>query len=97
VSQPIEPPIDYRRFVPAEAELLAEFLTAEDWPYFASGAPPTFPRPAPRPGLLERRWRPVMLDRAEQADRKPIPRPRGAAPQAHTDKWRVRLMLAGLA
>jgi hypothetical protein len=39
VSQPIEPPIDYRRFVPAEAKLLAEFLTAEDWPYFAGGAP----------------------------------------------------------
>jgi RimJ/RimL family protein N-acetyltransferase len=31
--------IGYRRFVPAEADLLAEFLTAEDWPYHAGGAP----------------------------------------------------------
>lgn len=27
----------YRRFVPAEAGLLAQFLTAEDWPYHRSG------------------------------------------------------------
>ena len=26
-------PIEYRRFVPAEADLLAEFLTTEHWPY----------------------------------------------------------------
>lgn len=25
--------VEYRRFVPAEADLLAEFLTTEDWPY----------------------------------------------------------------
>jgi RimJ/RimL family protein N-acetyltransferase len=31
--------IRYRRFVPAEAALLAEFLTTEDWPYHGSGAP----------------------------------------------------------
>lgn len=29
--------IDYRRFVPAEADLLAEFLTAGDWPYHSPG------------------------------------------------------------
>jgi hypothetical protein len=39
VSQPVEPPIDYRRLVPAEAELLAEFLTAEDWPYVPNRQP----------------------------------------------------------
>jgi RimJ/RimL family protein N-acetyltransferase len=33
--------IEYRRFVPAEADLLAEFLTAEDWPYFAGDSGPT--------------------------------------------------------
>jgi RimJ/RimL family protein N-acetyltransferase len=32
-------PISHRRFVPAEADLLAEFLTAEVWPYHGSGAP----------------------------------------------------------
>jgi RimJ/RimL family protein N-acetyltransferase len=32
--------VEYRRFVPAEADLLAEFLTAEDWPYFAGGPGP---------------------------------------------------------
>jgi RimJ/RimL family protein N-acetyltransferase len=31
--------IDYRRFVPAEADLLAEFLTTEDWPYHGPGTP----------------------------------------------------------
>jgi RimJ/RimL family protein N-acetyltransferase len=31
--------IGYRRFVPAEADLLAEFLTTEDWPYHGAGAP----------------------------------------------------------
>jgi RimJ/RimL family protein N-acetyltransferase len=31
--------ISYRRFVPAEADLLAEFLTTEDWPYHGAGAP----------------------------------------------------------
>jgi hypothetical protein len=25
--------VEYRRFAPAEADLLAEFLTTEDWPY----------------------------------------------------------------
>jgi RimJ/RimL family protein N-acetyltransferase len=28
----------YRRFVPAEAGLLVQFLTTEDWPYHGSGA-----------------------------------------------------------
>ncbi len=32
-------PVGYRRFVPAEADLLAEFLTAEDWPYHSAGPP----------------------------------------------------------
>jgi hypothetical protein len=32
--------VEYRRFVPAEADLLAEFLTAEDWPYFAGPGRP---------------------------------------------------------
>ncbi len=27
--------MEYRRFDPAEADLLAEFLTGEDWPYFS--------------------------------------------------------------
>jgi RimJ/RimL family protein N-acetyltransferase len=31
--------ISYRRFVPAEAAMLAEFLTTEDWPYHGTGAP----------------------------------------------------------
>jgi len=31
--------IEYRRFVPAEAELRAEFLTTEDWPYHGPRAP----------------------------------------------------------
>jgi RimJ/RimL family protein N-acetyltransferase len=31
--------IGYRRFVPADADLLAEFLTTEEWPYHADGAP----------------------------------------------------------
>jgi RimJ/RimL family protein N-acetyltransferase len=31
--------IKYRRFVPAEADLLAEFLTTQDWPYHAAGSP----------------------------------------------------------
>ncbi len=31
--------VTYRRFVPAEADLLAEFLTTQDWPYHAAGAP----------------------------------------------------------
>ena len=33
--------IEYRRFSPADAELLAEFLSTEDWPYHGSGAPGT--------------------------------------------------------
>lgn len=28
---------EYRRFVPGGVELLAAFLTGEDWSYFASG------------------------------------------------------------
>ena len=39
MSQPVAPSIEYRRFVPAEADLLVEFLTAEDWPYFSGGTP----------------------------------------------------------
>ena len=35
----MSPPVEYRRFVPAEADLLAEFLTAEDWPFFSGGTP----------------------------------------------------------
>jgi RimJ/RimL family protein N-acetyltransferase len=31
--------IEYRRFSSADANLLAEFLTTEDWPYHGSGAP----------------------------------------------------------
>jgi|ERR1035438_1552587 hypothetical protein len=31
--------IGYRRFVPAETDLLAKFLTTEDWPYHGDGAP----------------------------------------------------------
>jgi len=31
--------IEYRRFAPADADLLAEFLTAEDWPYHGAGMP----------------------------------------------------------
>src|SRR5580658_936743 len=31
--------IEYRRFSPADADLLAEFLTTEDWPYHGSGTP----------------------------------------------------------
>jgi RimJ/RimL family protein N-acetyltransferase len=30
--------IGYRRFAPAEADLLAEFLTTEDWPYHEASA-----------------------------------------------------------
>jgi RimJ/RimL family protein N-acetyltransferase len=33
--------VEYRRFVPAEADRLAEFLTTEDWPYHGPGAPGT--------------------------------------------------------
>jgi RimJ/RimL family protein N-acetyltransferase len=33
------PDILYRRFFAAEADLLAEFLTTEDWPYHGAGAP----------------------------------------------------------
>lgn len=35
-------PVDgicYRRFVPAEADRLAEFLTTEDWPFHGTGTP----------------------------------------------------------
>jgi hypothetical protein len=35
--------IGYRRFAPAEAGLLAEFLTTEDWPYHGAGAPSAAP------------------------------------------------------
>ncbi|MDQ2815274.1 MAG: GNAT family N-acetyltransferase [Actinomycetota bacterium] len=31
--------IGYRRFVPAEADLLAEFLATQDWPYHGDGTP----------------------------------------------------------
>jgi hypothetical protein len=31
--------VEYRRFVPGDADLLAEFLSAEDWPYFSDGRP----------------------------------------------------------
>jgi hypothetical protein len=31
--------VEYRRFVPAEADLLAEVLTAEDWPYLGTTSP----------------------------------------------------------
>lgn len=31
--------IDYRRLVPADADLLAEFLTAESWPFHAGRTP----------------------------------------------------------
>ena len=31
--------VPYRRFIPAEADLLAEFLTTEDWPYHGAGTP----------------------------------------------------------
>ncbi len=34
----------YRRFVPAGADLIAEFLTSEDWPYFAGTARPSADR-----------------------------------------------------
>jgi len=27
--------VEFRRLVPADADLLVEFLTGEDWPYFA--------------------------------------------------------------
>jgi RimJ/RimL family protein N-acetyltransferase len=33
--------VEYRRLVPAEADLLAEFLTTEDWPYHGLGVPGT--------------------------------------------------------
>lgn len=33
------PDVLYRRFAPTETELLAEFLTNEDWPYHGAGAP----------------------------------------------------------
>ena len=39
MSQPVAPSIEYRRFVPADANLLAEFLSAGDWPYFSGGTP----------------------------------------------------------
>jgi hypothetical protein len=32
--------VEYRRLVPTDADLLAEFLTGEDWPYFAGGPGP---------------------------------------------------------
>lgn len=32
--------VEYRRFVPGDADVLAEFLTGEDWPYFAGGPGP---------------------------------------------------------
>lgn len=35
----VSDPIEYRRFSPADADLLAEFLSTEDWPYHGSGAP----------------------------------------------------------
>jgi RimJ/RimL family protein N-acetyltransferase len=35
---PVGDRIEYRRFVPAEADLLADFLTSEDWPYHSPNA-----------------------------------------------------------
>jgi RimJ/RimL family protein N-acetyltransferase len=31
---------EFRRFVPADSDLLVEFLTGEEWPYFAGGPGP---------------------------------------------------------